>query len=117
EFRRVLFRSTMSPGSPTTPQGEFCTLGDCSPLPGTVARDLGWVVPPPNLAAGDPGRLRYVVWLDLLSDYDPNAVPQCSSTMPVATETWTIAVVAGGPNVTGACPLSFDGDCPGNECQ
>lgn len=83
---------------------------------GAAGADVLVVRPPiAGLPANDPKRRLYDFYFDLLSDYTVNLPSPCSTTM-AADETWTITVTA-GPQVSGVCMISYDGNVPGNQCQ
>lgn len=88
--------------------------------PGAVASDLVTVVPlslnalgvaPP---AGDPARKKYVILLNLNSDFDPGS--SCVTKM-LADEEWRIEVLPGSPEITSVCAQSLDQNVPGNICS
>ncbi|MCP4288527.1 MAG: VWA domain-containing protein [Gammaproteobacteria bacterium] len=118
----------------TDPTGQVKTIGPFNPGPGTSPSEVEFDIPPPAggvtpvagdivsitspssaLPANDPGRRRYVLTFDLSSDF--NQAASCANTMTVPTnETWTVAVTAGSPLITGVCLQSFDRNILGNEC-
>lgn len=114
---RIPSAGSLLPGSPAPPFVEMCGI-PCNPPLGAVGVDTVNIVPPSGgLPVDDPARKRYVIWIELNSDYNAGAF--CVNTMPVASEPWTIAVTTSSPaspNITGVCLQSFDLNIPGNLC-
>lgn len=103
-----------------------CTGGDpaadpCAhefPLTGNGNDSVTWEVPTAGTPDDDdPANLIYKLTINPLSNTDFASIPgECVDSMPVPSETYHVEVLS-GPEITGACLLSYDLSAPGQECN